>query len=178
MAVREFLLEREILERREEGAPEALVQGHLAGFGTARNSVTRALNQSHARAFKKREELVKLFGRVLAVAMQAGDILRAGLEACGNPAFDNRTVTRVLFKAFVMQAARDFIVRNVYTARGFNARDLTTRDKRLERPARFILRAVVNHEHFRTSHDRRRNAPQHVRKSLRNVVCRNKNKIV
>ena len=49
VAVRKFLPEGDVLERRKERAADALVEGHVAGTGCPRDEAARALHQSDCR---------------------------------------------------------------------------------------------------------------------------------
>ena len=112
--------------------------------------------------FKRCKKLTQLFGRVLSVAMQARDVLRARFQASGNSSLDDCAVTAILPEVLVMQTVRASL----------------PRDKRIIRPAGIVLRAVVNHKHLGAFHDCGRNTPQYICKSLRDVIGGNKDKVI
>ena len=119
-----------------------------------------------------REEFAELFGRVLPIAVKARDVFRAGAEPLGNSHLDYGAITAIELEAHVLQMGGIFRVWRCIV------RVSRCADNRFVGPTGIVLRAVVNHEHFRALHDCGRNASQHIGKSLRYVIGRNENEII
>ena len=176
MTVCQFLLEGEIFDRRQELSAQSLVQGHFTRLGSPTNQMTRALHQCELfrslrhhffLRFQVLKELVQLFGRILAIAMQTSNKFCTRSKPFCNSFLDDSTVAVILFKTHIAKA------RFLLCASGFVVESL---HKIFKGASRIVHRAIINDQNYRAVPDFVWNLLQDRRKSRRDVIGGNKNK--